>query len=222
MVHTGYDGAEGEPVAVVVVVVGLYAVECRADKRFIGYVGLHRATFAASFTPCVEIGWRLAYDAWGCGYATEAAAAVLRDAYQRLQLSKVYSFTAEPNHRSERVMLRLGMSRLDDFLHRISVRDTDKSAKTPYAMIDVNYIIAYFKLLQLFQRQGNLTASRLIAPQVVFMETVKNLMIREKTDLELMVRKTGMKRPVYRFKNNARTLLLEYGLQTVGLFHRIS
>lgn len=96
---------------------GLYAVECRADKRFIGYVGLHRATFAASFTPCVEIGWRLAYDAWGCGYATEAASAVLRDAYRRLQLNRVYSFTAEPNHRSERVMLRLGMSRLDDFLH---------------------------------------------------------------------------------------------------------
>ena len=111
---------------------------------------------------------------------------------------------------------------LDDFLHRISVRDTDKSAKTPYAMIDMDYIITYFKLLQFFQRQGNLTASRLIAPQVVFMETVKNLMVREKTDFELMVRKTGMKRAVYRFKNNTGTLLFEYSLQTIRLFRRIS
>ena len=96
---------------------GLYAVELRDEGRFIGYVGLHCATFEASFTPCVEIGWRLAADAWGRGYAAEAARAVLHDAFGRLGLRRVYSFTAAVNGRSERVMQRLGMRRLGEFDH---------------------------------------------------------------------------------------------------------
>lgn len=96
---------------------GLYAVELRGEGRFIGYVGLHRATFDAPFTPCVEIGWRLAADVWGRGYATEAARAVLRDAFGRLGLRRVYSFTAAVNGRSERVMRRLGMRSLGGFDH---------------------------------------------------------------------------------------------------------
>lgn len=96
---------------------GLYAVELRGERRFIGYVGLHRATFDAPFTPCVEIGWRLAADTWGHGYATEAARAVLHDTFGRLGLRKVYSFAAAVNRRSERVMQRLGMCRIGEFDH---------------------------------------------------------------------------------------------------------
>jgi len=44
---------------------GLCAVKLRSDGRFIGYIGLHKPTFEAHFTPCVEIGWRLASDVWG-------------------------------------------------------------------------------------------------------------------------------------------------------------
>ena len=50
---------------------GLYAAELRHERRFIGYVGLHTPGFEADFTPCVEIGWRLAAEEWGRGLSTE-------------------------------------------------------------------------------------------------------------------------------------------------------
>ena len=91
---------------------GLYAVERRGDGRLIGLTGLHRAAFEASFTPCIEIGWRFVAEVWGQGYATEAARAVLHDAFDRLGLPRVYSFTAAVNLRSERVMRRIRSSGL--------------------------------------------------------------------------------------------------------------
>jgi RimJ/RimL family protein N-acetyltransferase len=52
---------------------GLCAVELRDDRSFVGFIGLAVPTFEAHFTPCVEIGWRLAADCWGRGLATEGA-----------------------------------------------------------------------------------------------------------------------------------------------------
>jgi RimJ/RimL family protein N-acetyltransferase len=63
---------------------GLWAVEAPGVAPFIGFVGLAVPTFEAPFMPCVEIGWRLAFEHWGKGYATEAAFAVLADAFGRL------------------------------------------------------------------------------------------------------------------------------------------
>src|SRR5205814_2207471 len=54
---------------------GLWAVEVREHGQFIGFVGLSEPSFEAHFTPCTEIGWRLARSSWGRGYATEAARA---------------------------------------------------------------------------------------------------------------------------------------------------
>jgi RimJ/RimL family protein N-acetyltransferase len=54
---------------------GLWAVERRSDGAFLGFTGLTRPSFEAHFTPAVEVGWRLAREAWGHGYATEAAEA---------------------------------------------------------------------------------------------------------------------------------------------------
>lgn len=98
---------------------GLWAVERKADGRFIGFVGLTRPTFEAAFTPCVEIGWRLAPEAWGHGFATEAARAALRFGFERLQLDEIVSFTVPANTRSRAVMERIGMARdpADDFQH---------------------------------------------------------------------------------------------------------
>ena len=98
---------------------GPWAVEVRGGPPFIGSVGLMRPRFEAHFTPCVEIGWRLARSAWGRGYATEAARAVLDDAFARLALREVVSFTVPANARSRAVMERLGMTRSpgDDFEH---------------------------------------------------------------------------------------------------------
>lgn len=96
---------------------GLWAVE--ADGEFIGFTGLSVPRFTAPFTPCVEIGWRLARSAWGRGYATEAARASLEDGFGRAGLTEVISFTAVQNVRSQAVMRRLGMTHdpADDFDH---------------------------------------------------------------------------------------------------------
>ena len=92
---------------------GLWAVE--ADGAFIGFVGLNEP----NFRPGVEIGWRLARAAWGHGYATEAAQAVLAFAKDELGLDEVISFTSTTNLRSQRVMQRIGMTHdpADDFDH---------------------------------------------------------------------------------------------------------
>jgi RimJ/RimL family protein N-acetyltransferase len=58
-----------------------------------------------------EIGWRLVRSAWGCGYATEAAKAALRDAFARPGLKQVLAYTAPDNIRSQAVIKRLGLQR---------------------------------------------------------------------------------------------------------------
>ena len=90
---------------------GLYAAELRESRRFIGYIGLHEPAFEAHFTPCVEIGWRLASDVWGLGLATEGALAVARHGFENLGLDEIVSFTVPANHRSIRVMEKIGMAR---------------------------------------------------------------------------------------------------------------
>jgi ribosomal-protein-alanine N-acetyltransferase len=98
---------------------GLWAVERQADGRFLGFTGLAAPTFKAHFTPCVEVGWRFAVEAWGHGYATEAARAALRFGFEDLDLAEIVSFTVPANTRSRAVMERLGMTRdpADDFDH---------------------------------------------------------------------------------------------------------
>jgi RimJ/RimL family protein N-acetyltransferase len=98
---------------------GLWAVEIPGITPFAGYIGLARPRFQAHFTPCVEVGWRLAAEFWGKGYASEGAAAALRFGFQELQLPEIVSFTVPSNRRSWRVMERIGMIRdaRDDFEH---------------------------------------------------------------------------------------------------------
>jgi ribosomal-protein-alanine N-acetyltransferase len=98
---------------------GLWAVEVSATGTFVGYVGLAPATFEAHFTPAVEVGWRLDRSHWGHGYATEAAQAAVADGFERIGLAEIVSFTAVVNHRSERVMQKIGMTRDpgEDFDH---------------------------------------------------------------------------------------------------------
>ncbi|MCX4024627.1 GNAT family N-acetyltransferase [Endozoicomonas sp. SM1973] len=88
---------------------GLWAVELVDTKQFIGFVGLHQPEAKLPFTPCVEIGWRLAKAYWGVGYATEAAQSVLQFAFNQLNLSEVVSFTSVTNKQSQAVMQRLRM-----------------------------------------------------------------------------------------------------------------
>jgi RimJ/RimL family protein N-acetyltransferase len=89
---------------------GPYAVETRPNSLFIGFIGLSVPAFQAHFTPCVEIGWRLAFEHWGRGLATEGARAVMRYGFESLRLDEIVSFTVPANLRSRRIMEKLGMT----------------------------------------------------------------------------------------------------------------
>ena len=95
---------------------GLYAVELKSNRTFIGYVGLHEIGFDANFTPGIEIGWRLDADYHNQGLATEAAKEVLKLAKKK-GLPRLYSFTAKQNSPSERVMQKIGMKKVGEFNH---------------------------------------------------------------------------------------------------------
>jgi RimJ/RimL family protein N-acetyltransferase len=84
-----------------------------------GFIGLAYTPLEAHFTPCVEIGWRLAFQHWGCGLATEGARASLRYGFEQLKLPEILALTVPANVRSRRVMEKLGMTRnpVDDFDH---------------------------------------------------------------------------------------------------------
>jgi RimJ/RimL family protein N-acetyltransferase len=98
---------------------GWWVVEVTATRSFGGFVGLNVPAYDTAFTPCVEVGWRLAAEHWGHGYATEAAAAAVGFGFARLGLTEIVSFTVPTNLRSRAVMERLGMHHdpADDFDH---------------------------------------------------------------------------------------------------------
>ncbi|MBF2702677.1 GNAT family N-acetyltransferase [Listeria welshimeri] len=96
---------------------GLFAIEEKSSNEFIGFVGFHEASFEASFTPCIEIGWRLKKSAWNQGYATEAAKSALIFAKENTLIDEVYSFTAVLNKPSEYVMKKIQLTKIATFEH---------------------------------------------------------------------------------------------------------
>jgi ribosomal-protein-alanine N-acetyltransferase len=98
---------------------GLWAVEEIATGVWIGFIGLNVVSFEAHFTPAVEVGWRLARQFWGRGYATEGAQAAMRYGFDTLGLTEIVAFTGTLNRRSIAVMERLGMTYqlADNFEH---------------------------------------------------------------------------------------------------------
>lgn len=102
---------------------GFWALQLRdQDVRdqdvFAGFVGLHIPSARLPCSPCVEVGWRLARDYWGQGYASEAATLALNYGFDTLALDRIVAFTARNNHRSRNVMTRIGMHNTGlDFMH---------------------------------------------------------------------------------------------------------
>ncbi|MGH7758249.1 MAG: GNAT family N-acetyltransferase [Candidatus Dormibacteria bacterium] len=98
---------------------GLWAVEVKQGPQFAGFVGLNPVDLDVPFRDQVEVGWRITRSEWGQGYATEAAARSLAFAFSELRLKQVVSFTSTPNWRSQRVMVKLGLTHdpADDFDH---------------------------------------------------------------------------------------------------------
>ena len=88
---------------------GFWVVEKLDEEKFMGFVGLNEPTYELPVSPCVEIGWKLAKEYWGYGYASEAAKASLAVAFENLGLPEVYSFTSVLNEKSQAVMERIGL-----------------------------------------------------------------------------------------------------------------
>jgi RimJ/RimL family protein N-acetyltransferase len=88
---------------------GFWAAEIRDTGEFIGFIGIQVPRAQLPFSPCVEIGWRLAVPYWGKGYASEGARAALRVGFEALNLAEIVSFAVANNERSLAVMRRLGM-----------------------------------------------------------------------------------------------------------------
>jgi len=97
----------------------MWAVELRQSGAFVGAVGLVHVGFSASFTPAVEIGWRLARATWGQGLATEAAREAMAFGFAELGFEQIVAYAEPDNRASQSVMSTLGVSRdeADGFAH---------------------------------------------------------------------------------------------------------
>ncbi len=98
---------------------GLWAVEVVGGAGFVGFTGLSVPGFEVPGCtgPCVEVGWRLAQEHWGRGYAPEAARAALAFGFDELDLDEIVSFTHVDNANSRRVMAKIGMTESHEFDH---------------------------------------------------------------------------------------------------------
>ena len=93
-----------------------WAVERKADGAFLGFCGPMPAREPLNE---VELGWRLAREAWGHGYATEGARASLAWCWANLDTPTVMAITVPANLRSRRVMEKIGLTYVEggDFDH---------------------------------------------------------------------------------------------------------
>jgi len=114
---------------------GFWAVELLETKEFIGFVGINIPHYDVPVSPCLEIGWRLARKYWGQGYATEAANKALAFAFTQLDYETVHSFAAKENIKSQAVMQRLGLEKMDIvFNHPMVPEDSDLSEHVLYCI----------------------------------------------------------------------------------------
>jgi RimJ/RimL family protein N-acetyltransferase len=118
---------------------GLFAVEEKLTKQFIGFTGFTIPTFESFFMPCVEIGWRFKKDLWGKCFATQAANARLKYGFDNLHFEKIVSFTSLLNRNSERVMQRIGMKYLSNFDHTKLEKESLLCSDVLYEIIKEQY-----------------------------------------------------------------------------------
>jgi RimJ/RimL family protein N-acetyltransferase len=89
---------------------GLWAVDHRTTKSFLGFAGLSQPFFLPEVLPAVEVGWRFARSAWGHGYAQESGAAALELGFGRLGLDRVVGIAADGNRASRNALEKLGLT----------------------------------------------------------------------------------------------------------------
>lgn len=88
---------------------GQFALIHKSTQKFIGFAGLGDHVLLPQYHSCAEIGWRLAQEFWGQGYAIEAAKAVLDFGIRHHQLFDIVSVCQTGNLSSERIMQKIGM-----------------------------------------------------------------------------------------------------------------
>ncbi len=96
-----------------------FAVDRLENNEFIGFIGLSDQTYEANFTPCIDIGWRIATKHWGKGYATEGAKRVLTYAFEEFKIDKILSIAPAINTASENVMKKIEMQKVKNFEHSL-------------------------------------------------------------------------------------------------------
>ena len=117
-----------------------WIVERRSDDAILGFCGLKRVNApGAEFPGDIEIGWRLREDAWGQGYAKEAAIASLDLAFDRFGAPHVVAVTSAQNGPSQGLMIRLGMERRED-LDFVDERFPADSDVNPQIVFRINAI----------------------------------------------------------------------------------
>ncbi|MGJ1195646.1 GNAT family N-acetyltransferase [Sphingobacterium spiritivorum] len=94
-----------------------FAVDRLDNREFIGFIGLSEQTYAADFTPCIDIGWRISSTEWNKGYATEGAKKCLDYALNVLKLQEVYAVAPKINLKSEHIMKKIGLKKQYEFEH---------------------------------------------------------------------------------------------------------
>jgi RimJ/RimL family protein N-acetyltransferase len=93
--------------------------------RLIGFVGVAHPSFLPELEARPELGWRLARESWGHGFATEAALTARDDAFNRLRLPELISIIHPDNTRSQRVAAKCGMTIERQVFNAFLARDVD-------------------------------------------------------------------------------------------------
>ena len=84
------------------------AIINRATKEFIGWTGIKYERGLRDF-PYYDIGYRLKYNYWGKGIATEPARFALHHGFTTLGLNELHAAADMNNAASQRVLLKVGM-----------------------------------------------------------------------------------------------------------------
>ncbi len=124
-----------------------WAVERLDTETFIGYIGLSYFADGLPFAPCVEVGWRLAAQHWGQGFATEGAIASLAHGFDELGLDEIVSMTATTNAASERVMQKIGLVKKEgNFMHPRVADGHRLQEHVLYSMTRDQWLAGLFKI----------------------------------------------------------------------------
>ena len=117
-----------------------FPVEELESEQFVGFIGLAYQDYPASFTPGVDIGWRLLPEFWGKGLATEGAIKALEFGFREMGLERIFSIASAINSPSIAVMQKIGMNFLCDFTHPKLQDHPDLASCAVYELTKTDYL----------------------------------------------------------------------------------